>query len=140
MRRLRVGRISALNMYPIYHGLERAADPALAFTDGVPTDLNRALLDGRLDVSAMSSIAYARNADAPARWCRWPPSPPSGAVDSIQLFSRVPFDEVRTVAVTPHSATSVALLRILLGPARRALRDPRPSRRPRPSSAWTGCC
>jgi chorismate dehydratase len=28
----------------------------------------------------------------------------------------VPFEEVRSVAVTPHSATSVALLRILLGP------------------------
>ena len=60
MRRLRVGRIAALNMYPIYHGLERAGDPALTFTDGVPTELNRALLDGRLDVSAMSSIAFAR--------------------------------------------------------------------------------
>ena len=29
----------------------------------MPTALNRALLEGRLDVSAMSSIAYARNAD-----------------------------------------------------------------------------
>ncbi len=116
MRKLRVGRISALNMYPIYHGLERAAGPALAFTDGVPTALNRALLEGRLDVSAMSSIAFARRADeltlVPVASIT-----ARGAVDSIQLFSRVPFDQVDTVAVTPHSATSVALLRILLGPA-----------------------
>lgn len=116
MRRLRVGRIAALNMYPIYHGLERAADPTLEFTDGVPTALNRAVLEGRLDVSAMSSIAYARNAD---RLALVPVASitAQGAVDSIQLFSRVPFEAVRTVAVTPHSATSVALLRILLGPA-----------------------
>lgn len=115
MKRLRVGRIAALNMYPIYHGLERAADPTLVFTDGVPTDLNAAVLDGRLDVSAMSSIAYARDAE---RLCLVPVASitADGAVDSIQLFSRVPFDEVRTVAVTPHSATSVALLRVLLGP------------------------
>lgn len=114
MRLLRVGRISALNMYPIYHGLERAADPTLTFTDGVPSALNRALVEGRLDVSAMSSIAYARNAD---RLSLVPVASitADGAVDSIQLFSRVPFAQVRTVAVTPDSETSVALLRILLG-------------------------
>jgi chorismate dehydratase len=102
-------------MYPIYHGLERAADPTLEFSDGVPTALNAAVLDGRLDVSAMSSIAYARNAD---RLTLVPVASitADGAVDSIQLFSRVPFADVRSVAVTPHSATSVALLRILLGP------------------------
>ena len=115
MRPLRVGRIAALNMYPIYHGLERAADHTLEFTDGVPTTLNAAVLEGRLDVSAMSSIAYARNAD---RLTLVPVASitADGAVDSIQLFSRVPFEEVRSVAVTPHSATTVALLRILLGP------------------------
>jgi chorismate dehydratase len=115
MRRLRVGRISALNMYPIYHGLERIADPMLSFADGVPTALNGALLRGELDVSAVSSIAYARHA---SELTLLPVASitADGAVDSIQLFSRVPFEEVRTVAVTPHSATSVTLLRILLGP------------------------
>ncbi len=115
MTPLRVGRISALNMYPVYHGLERLAHPELQFTDGLPTALNAALLDGRLDISAMSSIAYARNA---GRLRLIPVASISclGAVDSIQLFSRVPFERVRTVAVTPHSASSVTLLRILLGP------------------------
>lgn len=115
MTGLRVGRISLLNMYPIYHGLERTADPMLSFTDGVPTALNRALLHGELDVSAMSSIAYARHA---GELVLLPVASitADGAVDSIQLFSRVPFAEVRSVAVTPHSATSVALLRVLMGP------------------------
>jgi chorismate dehydratase len=113
---LRVGRISALNMYPLFHGLERAADPRLVFTDGHPTTLNRMVLDGALDVSAMSSIAYARNADR-LRLLPVASVTAAGAVDSIQLFSRVPFDRVRTVAVTPHSATSVALLRVLMGPS-----------------------
>lgn len=114
MNLLRVGRISALNMYPLFHGLERAADPELVFTDGLPTTLNARVLDGSLDISAMSSIAYARNAD---RLHLLPVASVTadGAVDSIQLFSRVPFAQVRTVAVTRHSATSVALLRVLLG-------------------------
>ena len=108
MRRLRVGRISLLNMYPIYHGLERAAEPMLSFTDGVPTALNDALLRGELDVSAVSSIAYARHA---TELSLLPVASitADGAVDSIQVFSRVPFEDVRSVAVTPHSATSVAL-------------------------------
>src|SRR5262249_45296094 len=37
-----------------------------------------------------------------------------GAVDSIQLVSRVPLEHVRTVAVTPESATSVVLTKVLL--------------------------
>jgi chorismate dehydratase len=35
-------------------------------------------------------------------------------VESIQLVTRVPFGQVRSVAVTPESATSVVLVRILL--------------------------
>jgi chorismate dehydratase len=115
VRRLRVGRISLLNMYPIYHGLERTPEPMLSFTDGVPTALNGALLRGELDVSAVSSIAFARHAPELAL-LPVASITADGAVDSIQLFSRVPFEEVASVAVTPHSATSVALLRILLGP------------------------
>jgi len=112
---LRVGRISALNMYPVYHHLEVAGGPQFAFTDGLPTTLNRAVISGDLDVSAISSIAFARHADelelVPAACIS-----AHGAVDSILVFSRVPLDKIRSVAVTPHSATSVALLRVLLGP------------------------
>lgn len=113
MSALRVGRISALNMFPIYSGLD-AADADLRFTDGVPAALNDALLEGRLDVSAVSSIAYARNA-ADLRLLPVASITTTGAVDSIQLFSQVPFERVRRVVVTPDSATSVALLRVLLG-------------------------
>ncbi len=37
-----------------------------------------------------------------------------GAVESIQLVSRLPLEHVRTVAVTPESATSVVLTKVLL--------------------------
>ena len=39
MSSLRVGRISALNMYPVYHHLERAHLPGVEFTDGLPATL-----------------------------------------------------------------------------------------------------
>jgi chorismate dehydratase len=115
MSTLRVGRISALNMFPVYHHLERAGLPGVSFTDGLPAALNAGVLAGTLDASAMSSIAYARAADRlrllPAGCIAC-----EGAVDSIRLLSTVPLDQVRSVAVTPHSASSVTLLRVLLGP------------------------
>ena len=115
MSALRVGRISALNMFPVYHHLEAAALPGVRFTDGLPTALNAGLVEGRLDVSAVSSIAYARAADR-LRLLPVGCIACDGAVDSIRLFSDVPVDQVRRVAVTPHSASSVTLLRVLLGP------------------------
>jgi chorismate dehydratase len=122
---LRVGRISALNMYPIYHHLEGPSGRHLRFTDGLPTTLNTALLANELDLSAVSSITYARHSDE-LRLLPVASITAAGAVDSIQLFSRVPFDAVKTVAVTPHSASSVALLRVLIGPSVRfeTLRGP----------------
>ena len=139
MRKLRVGRISALNMYPIYHGLERAGDPALTFTDGVPTELNRALLDGRLDVSAVSSIAFARHADALHAG--------AGGLDHRRRRGRLdPALLPGAVRRGGHGGGDPAQ-RDLGGaaadparPAPVALRDPRRARRPRPSSAWTACC
>ena len=112
---LRVGRIKALNMYPLYHHLEAAGGDNIQFTDGVPTTLNRALVEADLDVSAMSSIEFARNSDV-LRLLPVASISAEGAVDSIQVFSRVPFGRIRSVAVTPDSATSVALLRVLIGP------------------------
>ena len=81
---------------------------------GVPTQLNRMLIDGEIDVAPISSIEYARN---PARLTLLPRLCVSseGAVDSIQLITRKPLEHVRSVAVTPESATSVVLTKVLLG-------------------------
>jgi chorismate dehydratase len=79
----------------------------------VPTELNGRLLAGELDLAPISSIEYARNADRLRllpRLCVGS----EGAVDSIQLVTRLPLQRVRTVAVTPESATSVVLTKVLL--------------------------
>ena len=46
--------------------------------------------------------------------CRASASGSEGAVDSIQLVSQKPLEQVRSVAVTPESATSVVLTKVLL--------------------------
>ena len=71
------------------------------------------LLDGEIDIAPIPSIEYARNHDRLRILPRLCVSS-EGAVDSIQLVTRIPFGQVRSVAVTPESATSVVLVRILL--------------------------
>jgi chorismate dehydratase len=106
---VRLGRISYVNMAPVFHRLQADVEEVT----GVPTELNRLLLAGELDVAPISSIEYARHADRLRLLPRLCVSS-EGAVDSIQLVTRVPLGSVRTVAATPESATSVVLTRILL--------------------------
>jgi chorismate dehydratase len=81
---------------------------------GVPTQLNRMLMDGEIDVAPISSIEYARNPEKLTLLPRLCVSS-EGAVDSIQLITKKPLEQVRSVAVTPESATSVVLTKVLLG-------------------------
>jgi chorismate dehydratase len=106
---IKLGRISYVNMAPVFYRVDAEVEEVL----GVPTELNRMLIDGELDTAPISSIEYARNAEKLRllpRLC----VASEGAVDSIQLVSRKPLEQVRVVAVTPESATSVALTKILL--------------------------
>ena len=108
-RRLRLGRISYVNMAPLFFRLDADVEEAT----GVPTELNERLLAGEVDLAPVSSIAYARNAGSLRVLTKVCVSS-EGAVDSIQLVSRAPLTRIRSVAVTPESATSVVLVRILL--------------------------
>jgi chorismate dehydratase len=96
-------------MAPLFFALEADVDEVA----GVPTELNARLLAGELDLAPISSIAYARNADDLRILPRLCVSS-EGAVDSIQLVSRVPLERVGSIAITPESATAAALLRVVL--------------------------
>jgi chorismate dehydratase len=112
---VRLGRISYVNMAPVFYRVDAEVDEV----QGVPTELNRMLVAGELDTAPISSIEYARHADSLRllpRLC----VASEGAVDSIQLVARVPLERVQTVAVTPESATSVALTKVLLPEAGQA--------------------
>jgi chorismate dehydratase len=109
MGAIRLGRISYVNMAPVFYRLEHEVEEV----SGVPTDLNARLLSGELDLAPISSIEWARNAGRLRilpRLCVGS----EGAVDSIQLVSRLPLEQVRRVAVTPESATSVVLTKVLI--------------------------
>ncbi len=106
---IRLGRISYVNMAPVFYRLDADVEEV----QGVPTELNGYLLAGELDLAPISSIEYARNAERLRllpRLCVGS----EGAVDSIQLVSRKQLEQVRSVAVTSESATSVVLTKVLL--------------------------
>jgi chorismate dehydratase len=106
---IRLGRIAYANMAPVFFRVEADYEEVV----GVPTELNRRLLAGEVDTAPISSIEYARHADALLLLPRLCVSS-EGAVDSIQLVSATPLERIRTIAVTPESATSVVLTKVLL--------------------------
>ena len=55
---IKLGRIGYVNMAPVFYRLDAEVEEVV----GVPTELNRKLIAGELDVAPISSIEYARNA------------------------------------------------------------------------------
>ena len=113
-RPLRVGRVDFINTFPVRWALERQLEPTLAEDiAAVPTELNRMLHAGELDVANVSSVEYAAHA---ADYVLLPSLciGSEGAVESVVLITDVPLPAVRTVAATAKSAASVALVRTLL--------------------------
>ena len=81
----------------------------------MPADLNRLLASGKIDICPSSSIEYARN---PNDYLLLPGHSISsiGPVESVLLFSPLPLSALNGVpiAISGESATSVALLQVLL--------------------------
>lgn len=114
---LRIGQIEYANCSPLFDVLcEQFQCSGYEFIKGVPAELNRMLLAGDIDVCPSSSIEYAYH---PERYRILPQLSISsiGAVASVLLFSKVPVDKLdgRKIRLSSESATSVNLLKILLG-------------------------
>jgi chorismate dehydratase len=94
---------------------ENFSDDAYRFVTGTPALLNGRLRSGEIDVCPSSSIEYARSSDS---YVILPDLSISadGPVMSVLLFSRKPLEQLDgcSIALTDESATSVALLRIIL--------------------------
>jgi len=113
---LKLGHIIYSNIVPVHAGiLSGAVKFPFTLVEGIPTELNRQLSEGALDVSPSSSIEFATN---PGKYLVMPGFSITSRNNamSIILQSRMPMDQLqgKTVALTTASATSVVLLRILL--------------------------
>jgi chorismate dehydratase len=112
---MRLGRIGYVNCYPVYGAIDGGvvAVPATLVT-GTPAELNDRLADGRLDVSVISAVAYARHAGDFELLPELAISS-DGPVRSVLLFSRRPPERLdgARVLVSTSSRTSVELLDVM---------------------------
>lgn len=113
---LNIGLIDYLNTMPFHYDLaERLQGVAVHFERGVPSQMNRALRAGEIDLAPISAIEAARYADdvviLPGLSIA-----SLGAVKTVLLFSwaaDMQDLEGQSIALTDHSATSVELLKVL---------------------------
>jgi len=110
-RRLRIGAVEYLNTKPLIYELETLAPEAELILD-LPSRLADRLATGELDVALIPAIEYFRSGE----YSIVPDISIAsrGAVLSVTLFSRVPFPDIRRVALDVGSRTSAALTQILL--------------------------
>jgi chorismate dehydratase len=112
MRRLRISAISYLNTAPLMwdfqHG-EAGRNFDISYT--LPSACARALAEGAADIGIIPAAAYAQ---IPGLLVLPEVAIASRqAVRSILLVSKVPVEQVRTIALDTSSMTSVALTKIL---------------------------
>lgn len=122
---LRVGKVNFINTLPIFYPLENGAVcHDFQIIDGAPAELNALLAAGKLDLGLVSSVEYARRFD---EYLLLPGLSISSKtkVGSVLLLSRVALQELdgQEILLTPKSATSAALLKLLF--ARRFAMAPR---------------
>ena len=110
---VRIGAVSYLNAKPLYYRLEEFA-PWVRLEMDVPSRLADRLAAGELDVALIPSVEYLRGASTGYEIVPGLAIAARGAVRSVKLFSRVPFEHIERLALDAGSRTSQALARVWL--------------------------
>ena len=114
---LKVGKIEYLNTVPVYYGFIKGVvdSSGVEFVEDVPSELNRLLNEGFLDISVISSYEYIQNSE---KYLLLPDLSISAEkrVVSVLFLSTVPIHQLhrKDVWITRSSMTSKELLKYLL--------------------------
>ena len=110
-----LGQVDFINCLPINLPIELGEVKVDAtIVNGVPSELNKKILSGEIDIAPVSSLTYIQNKDKLipiGDLC----ISSNGPSDSVLLFSKFPIEELdgAKIALSPASATSNKLLEIL---------------------------
>lgn len=116
MSKLRIGSISYTNTWPVSHffDLDKFIEE-VELIPQVPSQLNKQMAAGQIDMGPISSFSYGENAD---KYLLLPDLSVSafGNVGSISLFVKTDINDVKNkkIALANTSATSVNLLKIIM--------------------------
>jgi chorismate dehydratase len=110
---MRIGCVPYLNAKPLVDWFHSdACDVEAEVIYAVPSQLARQLDANELDVALVSTFELFRNPSL--RVIPGISISADGPVKSVRLFSCVPFERIRSVALDTSSLTSVALIKVLL--------------------------
>jgi chorismate dehydratase len=109
MNPVRLGAVSYLNTKPLVYGLEEQPD-LFSLRFDVPAQCAALLHEGRVDLGLIPAIEYLRG---DYRIVPGVAIGSDGPIASVAIFSTVPVDRIKTLALDISSRTSVALTRIL---------------------------
>lgn len=110
MKPLRVGVVSFLNAMPLWYSLRH--DPGVEITPDTPARLADKMAAGVIDIGLLPVVEALRQPGL--ELCPALGIGADGLVESVGLFTRKDLPEIRTVAVTSASRTSVALCKVIL--------------------------
>ena len=113
---IRLGDIRFLNSWPVTYALRKGIIPSdVQMVSGTPAELNRKLLTGELDASAVSSILYLRHLEEFVPILKFCIRSESG-VHSVLVVSRQPLEKLvgKKIGVSNEGATTPVLLKLLL--------------------------
>jgi chorismate dehydratase len=107
---MRLGAVDYLNARPLVYGLELRSD-LFSLRFDPPSKCAALLHEGSIDVGMIPTIEYLRGPS----YCIVPGMAiaSDGPVESVAVYSRVPIDQVRTLAADTSSRTSAGLLQVL---------------------------
>ena len=113
MDKIKISAVSYTNTKPFILGIERSGlfeDIDLSLD--IPSDCAQKLIEGKVDIGLIpvAAIPHVKGANIVTDYCIGS----VGAVNSVFIFSNVPYQEIRTVRLDRQSRTSNNLAKVLL--------------------------
>jgi chorismate dehydratase len=109
---LHIGSVVFLNAKPLVRFLNLDGPPQIQFMLEVPSRLADLMKKDELDVALLPSVEYFRapNYRILPEIC----IASDGPVESVKVFSKVPVEQIKSLALDTSSRTSAALIQVLL--------------------------
>lgn len=113
MEKIKISAVSYTNTKPFIYGIERSeVKNQIDLSLDIPSDCAAKLIEGKVDIGLIpvAAIPFVPNANIIGSYCIGS----VGAVNSVFIFSKVSFDEIKTVKLDLQSRTSNNLAKVLL--------------------------
>lgn len=113
MSKIKISAVSYTNTKPFMYGIAHSElIHKIDLSLDIPTDCAAKLINNQVDIGLIpvAAIPLVPNANIVADYCIGS----VGAVNSVFIFSDVPFEEIKTVKLDSHSRTSNNLAKVLL--------------------------